>query len=93
MRFAELVDTYALPARDREQAYPIVAPPPPAEVLRARVVRLARRGRRRLAYLDNTFPWARSGFRYHLPGAGEVYRFAAPVIESKAPVGAGRAGL
>jgi len=65
MRFAELVDTYALPARDREQAYPIVPEPSPAEVLSVRVVRMARRGRRRLAYLDNTFPWARSGFRYH----------------------------
>ena len=27
--------------------------------------RLTRRGTRRLAYLDSTFPWLRSGFRYH----------------------------
>jgi hypothetical protein len=52
-------------ARRRDQAYPVVSPPSSAEVLTARLVRLARLGRRRLAYLDNTFPWARSGFRYH----------------------------
>jgi glycosyltransferase involved in cell wall biosynthesis len=64
MEFSELVDTYELPAHDRLQAYPVVQPLRRSSWARARLARL-RRGDRRLAYLDNTFPWARSGFRYH----------------------------
>ena len=63
--FADLVGFYSLPARDPSQPRPDVAGVPATQVLR-RWMRRAMGGRtRRMAYLDSTFPWARSGFRYH----------------------------
>ena len=61
------VDHYGLPARDRGQPRPQLARPSPSRELAARTrgeLRRRLRGRR-LAYLDNMFPWERSGFRYH----------------------------
>ena len=67
MDFTTMADHFGLPARDRAQPRPELARPSPvwqaAGLLRGRL-RRARRGRR-LAYLDNMFPWERSGFRYH----------------------------
>jgi hypothetical protein len=65
MDFPEAVNFYLLPARDPGQARPHMTAVPPLEILRHRVRRLVGPRHRRLAYLDSTFPWARSGFRYH----------------------------
>jgi glycosyltransferase involved in cell wall biosynthesis len=64
--FADLVGFYSLPARNPSQPRPSVAGISSAAVLRRRIRRAMRaRTRRRMAYLDSTFPWTRSGFRYH----------------------------
>lgn len=63
--FTTLVASYSLPVRDPRQQRPKVAPMPTAHVLRSRIPRTIGRRKRRLAYLDSTFPWAGSGFRYH----------------------------
>lgn len=63
--FTDLVASYALPARDPNQQRPQVARVPTAHMLRRRIPRALGRHERRIAYLDSTFPWARSGFRYH----------------------------
>jgi glycosyltransferase involved in cell wall biosynthesis len=66
LRFARFCDNYGLPARNRNQRRAR-----PARVSRRRLQAAGRRtdelrasGRRRLAYLDSTFPWKMSGFRY-----------------------------
>jgi glycosyltransferase involved in cell wall biosynthesis len=64
--FAEFARTYRLPA-DSAQPWPALQLPGPVSRranARAGGVRRRLRGRR-LAYLDSTFPWERSGFRYH----------------------------
>ena len=65
--FEDVVRIYDMPARDLRQA-----PSPSAlsavttgVVGRLRLARRRRTAGRRLAYLDSTFPWERSGFRYH----------------------------
>ena len=65
--FAEMVERQQLPAR-----VPAQRRPEPVEPGRARLAAAHLRGGlrrrlrgRRLAYLDNVFPWTRSGFRYH----------------------------
>jgi glycosyltransferase involved in cell wall biosynthesis len=63
--FADLAGFYSLPARDPSQPRPNVTGVPPAAVLRRQIRRALGGGARRMAYLDSTFPWARSGFRYH----------------------------
>lgn len=64
--FAQFVADYRLRA-DPAQPWPALRLPGPLE-RRANALagslRKRRRGRR-LAYLDSTFPWERSGFRYH----------------------------
>ncbi|HEX2160306.1 MAG TPA: glycosyltransferase [Thermoleophilaceae bacterium] len=66
MQFADLVDFYGLPARDRGQERPRLVQPSRAAAALGRARGRLRRGRRqRLAFLDATFPWQRSGFRYH----------------------------
>jgi hypothetical protein len=61
------VDHYGLPARDPAQVRPRLARPsrPRSAVARARGAMRRRLRGRRLAYVDNMFPWERSGFRYH----------------------------
>jgi glycosyltransferase involved in cell wall biosynthesis len=63
--FATFAAAYGLPARDPDGPRPVLDEP---GALGTRLDlwrgRLARHGRR-LAYLDSTFPWERSGFRYH----------------------------
>lgn len=56
-----MVDLFDLPVRDRVQVHPAVVRAPVLPALRHRIGRRSRR----LAYLDSTFPWVRSGFRYH----------------------------
>ena len=56
-----MVDFYGLPARDPEQSRPVVRAAPLLPTLR----HARRRESPRLAVLDSTFPWTRSGFRYH----------------------------
>ena len=65
--FPEFVDNYQLPVRDRCQPWPeLKMPGPVAKRLQGLRGSLRRhRQGRRLAYLDSTFPWERSGFRYH----------------------------
>jgi glycosyltransferase involved in cell wall biosynthesis len=63
--FADFAHTYELPAVDPHQPRPEVNRPPLRHLIWARVNRRARPRTRRLAYLDSTFPWVRSGFRYH----------------------------
>jgi glycosyltransferase involved in cell wall biosynthesis len=63
--FVDFARTYSLPTRDPHQTRPRAGRVSSAQLLRARVHRLTHRGTRRLAYLDSTFPWLRSGFRYH----------------------------
>lgn len=65
--FAEFADVYRLPVHDRHQQWPrLQTPGPLAKRLHgARGGLRRRRRKRRLAYLDSTFPWERSGFRYH----------------------------
>ena len=60
--FGELARYYGLPARNPDQPRPVLRAAAP---WRMAAPRLRRRRRRRLAYLDSTFPWERSGFRYH----------------------------
>ena len=67
--FFDFAHAYSLPARDPRQIRPQVGRVPPARLLRSRMHRLTHRRARRLAYLDSTFPWSRSGFRYHEAGA------------------------
>jgi hypothetical protein len=67
--FLDFAHAYSLPARDPHQMRPQVGRVSSAQLLRSRMHRLANRGTRRLAYLDSTFPWLRSGFRYHEAGA------------------------
>jgi glycosyltransferase involved in cell wall biosynthesis len=64
VEFARVVNTYAIPARDPSQQRPELASVSWARALAHRA-RVALAGRPRLAYLDSTFPWERSGFRYH----------------------------
>lgn len=64
--FREFVETYRMRA-DPEQPWPQLRLPGPLgrrAGAAAGKLRQRRRGRR-LAYLDSTFPWERSGFRYH----------------------------
>jgi glycosyltransferase involved in cell wall biosynthesis len=63
--FADFVSTYSLPANP-DQPWPRLETPGPL-TRRLDLLRGSRRRRRgpRLAYLDSTFPWERSGFRYH----------------------------
>lgn len=65
--FAGFVETYRLPARDPGQPWPqLQVPGAAARRLDGAVGALLRRRQgRRLAYVDSTFPWERSGFRYH----------------------------
>ena len=65
-KFREFVEVYGLPARDPGQPWPELKEPGLLARKRysARAYLRWRRGRR-LAYLDSTFPWERSGFRYH----------------------------
>lgn len=67
MDFAGMVDHFGLPARDRLQPRPQLVQPTIPQRAAARLRGRLRRepGDRRLAYLDNMFPWERSGFRYH----------------------------
>jgi hypothetical protein len=65
VRFADLVEFYDLPARNPAQPPPALAAPGRFDALRRARRRLGRDGRQRLAFLDATFPWERSGFRYH----------------------------
>jgi glycosyltransferase involved in cell wall biosynthesis len=66
MDFAEVARSYDLPVRALDQQRPEVVAVSP---LRRMAYRARRRllgsDIRRLAYLDSTFPWERSGFRYH----------------------------
>lgn len=65
MDFADFAQAYALPAVDPRQPRPEVNRPPLRQLIRARMKRGPGTRSRRLAYLDSTFPWIRSGFRYH----------------------------
>ncbi|HEX3360169.1 MAG TPA: hypothetical protein VHS74_04165 [Solirubrobacterales bacterium] len=63
--FATFAETYRLPARDPDQPRPtLIERGPLAAPLDHLRGKIARHGRR-LAYIDSTFPWMRSGFRYH----------------------------
>ncbi|HEX4308056.1 MAG TPA: glycosyltransferase [Solirubrobacterales bacterium] len=63
--FPEFVDVYRLPARNREQPWPRLHERRGLARAADRAVGSLRGGGRRVAYLDSTFPWQRSGFRYH----------------------------
>lgn len=65
--FADFVDDYRVSAHDPQQAWPELEEPGALRggLARARGARRRRSHGRRLAYLDSTFPWERSGFRYH----------------------------
>ena len=63
--FAEFARAYSLPVRDLEQKRPEAGKVSSIEAVRYRAGRLTKRRIRRLAYLDSTFPWIRSGFRFH----------------------------
>jgi hypothetical protein len=64
--FADFVSAYRLSA-DPGQPWPQLKEPGGLSkaLARRRGVRRQRSHGRRLAYLDSTFPWERSGFRYH----------------------------
>ena len=64
--FARFHSAYTVDA-DPDQPWPQLQTPGPVarRVAAARGARRRRRHGRRLAYLDSTFPWERSGFRYH----------------------------
>jgi glycosyltransferase involved in cell wall biosynthesis len=63
--FPEFVDAYRLPAKNRDQPWPRLRQRHGlARTADAAIGALRGRGRR-VAYLDSTFPWQRSGFRYH----------------------------
>jgi hypothetical protein len=64
MDFPEAVNFYSLPARDPGETRPRVSSVSWVHSLHHRL-RLRAPNVRRLAYLDSTFPWTRSGFRYH----------------------------
>ena len=73
--FSAFVDDYRLPVRDRYQPWPRTD----LRKGRARTAdvilgTLRRRRGGRPAYLDSTFPWERSGFRYHEALALHVLR-------------------
>jgi glycosyltransferase involved in cell wall biosynthesis len=65
--FADFVSVYRLNARDPQQPWPELEEPGglARALARRRGARRQRSHGRRLAYLDSTFPWERSGFRYH----------------------------
>jgi glycosyltransferase involved in cell wall biosynthesis len=64
--FPAFVDDYRLPVRDRGQAWPMAnLRKGPARTADAIIGALRSRRGGRPAYLDSTFPWERSGFRYH----------------------------
>jgi hypothetical protein len=65
--FADFVSAYRLSARDPRQPWPELEKPGALTrtLARRRGARRRRSHGRRLAYLDSTFPWERSGFRYH----------------------------
>src|SRR5438309_3494217 len=63
--FAAFAETYRLPARDPDQPRPVLEERGPTARRLDRWLGRRRRGHRRLAYLDSSFPWLRSGFRYH----------------------------
>jgi glycosyltransferase involved in cell wall biosynthesis len=65
VEFADFAQAYALPAVDPQQSRPELHRPSPQQVMRAKFQRVIGKPSRRLAYLDSTFPWVRSGFRYH----------------------------
>ncbi|MFI4992205.1 MAG: glycosyltransferase [Solirubrobacterales bacterium] len=65
MDFAQFVATYALPVDQVNQDRPQVRRSGKARVVAHRARTALWQGHRRLAYLDSTFPWQRSGFRYH----------------------------
>ena len=63
--FATFAESYGLPARDPHAPAPVLVEPGPL-AMRLDLWRGRRRHHgRRVAYLDSTFPWQRSGFRYH----------------------------
>src|ERR1700730_14542422 len=65
--FSALVEHYGLPARDSAQERPQVVQPWRWRLARLRAPRRLQNTRqgRRLAYVDDVFPWMLSGFRYH----------------------------
>jgi glycosyltransferase involved in cell wall biosynthesis len=65
MDFPEAVNFYSLPARNPGESRPCLNGVSWTQVLRRWRRRSAAPRARRLAYLDSTFPWTRSGFRYH----------------------------
>lgn len=65
MNLRDAVNCYSLPARHPDQSRPRINDVSSFQALRHRLRRLAGPRDRRLAYVDSTFPWVRSGFRYH----------------------------
>jgi hypothetical protein len=63
--FPEFVDVYGLPAKHREQPFPQLRERRGLARTTDAAIGSLRGGGRRVAYLDSTFPWQRSGFRYH----------------------------
>lgn len=65
--FRQFVRDYNLSTADPDQPWPepVSLGPVGKRVERARGALRRRRHGRRIAYLDSTFPWERSGFRYH----------------------------
>jgi glycosyltransferase involved in cell wall biosynthesis len=63
--FPGFVDVYRLPGRDREQPWPHLSERRGLARAADSAIGSLRPGGRRVAYLDSTFPWQRSGFRYH----------------------------
>jgi glycosyltransferase involved in cell wall biosynthesis len=63
--FTDFVGLYSVPARDPRQPRPEVSGVSSIQVLKHRIRRAMGSRTRRIAYLDSTFPWVRSGFRYH----------------------------
>jgi glycosyltransferase involved in cell wall biosynthesis len=63
--FAEVAAYYELPARPgQRRRSPAYLPPWRVAALRRQVERARSAGTPRLAWIDSTFPWRRSGFRY-----------------------------
>jgi glycosyltransferase involved in cell wall biosynthesis len=63
--FPDFVDVYRLPAANREQPWPRLRERRGLARAGDAAIGTLRGGGRRVAYLDSTFPWRRSGFRYH----------------------------
>jgi glycosyltransferase involved in cell wall biosynthesis len=63
--FPEFVDAYSLPAESREQPWPRLSERHGLARTADAAIGSLRGRTRRVAYLDSTFPWQRSGFRYH----------------------------